>query len=306
MEHLIEYFLESMALERGSSNNTIQSYKTDLMDLVAFISKSHLALDKVSLDQLRTYISELSTTRALKPKSISRKISAIRQFFSFLMQEHIIKENPSLDLEIPKTPKSIPVVFAENELEKLLDECLKDKTPAGLRNLAMVELMYASGMRVSELVSLKMSQLALINRQDLPPHIVITGKGNKERIVAINEKSIEALKQYLGTLDKFKKDKNSPWLFPSLNATGGHVTRQYFGKVLKKLAFKAGLNFEKISPHKIRHSFATHLLNNGANLRVIQELLGHRKIGTTQIYTHVSNKRLKETVEGFHPLSKKG
>lgn len=305
MEHLIEYFLESMALERGSSNNTIQSYKTDLMDLVAFISKNHLAVEAVSLDQLRAYVSELSTRRSLKPKSISRKISAIRQFFSFLMQEHMIKENPSLDLEIPKTPKNIPVVFAEDEVEKLLDECLKDKTPAGLRNLAMVELMYASGMRVSELVSLKISQLALINRQDLPPHIVITGKGNKERIVAINEKSIEALKQYLATLDKFKKDKSSPWLFPSLNATGGHVTRQYFGKVLKKLAFKAGLNFEKISPHKIRHSFATHLLNNGANLRVIQELLGHRKIGTTQIYTHVSNRRLKETVEEFHPLSKK-
>ena len=303
--NLLEYFLESLALARGSANNTIEAYKKDLRGLTAFLFAKQVNLADVSLNHLRDYIAILTTKQCLNAKSIARKISSIRQFFSFLLQENVIKTNPALELEVPKISKNIPIVFEEEQIENLLNECLKDRTPTGLRNLAMIELMYASGMRVSELVYLKMSQLSLISRQDLPPHIIITGKGNKERIVAINKKSIEALACYLTVLDKFTKDKNNQWVFPSQNAGGGHITRQYFAKILKKLALKAGINFEKISPHKIRHSFATHLLNNGANLRVIQELLGHKNIGTTQIYTHVSSSKLKATIKEFHPLSKK-
>lgn len=299
-EGLLEYFLESLALERGSSNKTIEAYKSDLKDLAEFLATQQTAPADASLNNLRDYITNLSTKQALNAKSIARKISAIRQFFAFLLQESVIKTNPALELEIPKISKNIPIVFEADKIVKLLDECAKDHTPAGLRNLAMVELMYASGMRVSELVSLKISQLSLIPRQDLPPHIIITGKGNQERIVAINKKAIDALSKHIAMLKK-----SNSWVFPSENSKGGHITRQYFGKILKKIAAQAGINFEKISPHKIRHSFATHLLNNGANLRVIQDLLGHKKISTTQIYTHVSNSKLKETLEEFHPLAKR-
>ena len=297
--HTIEYFLESLALERGSANKTIEAYKSDLKDLAEFLAKQQIVLAETSLNNLRDYVANLSTSQGLNAKSIARKISAIRQFFAFLLQENIVKANPALELEIPKISKNIPVVFEEEQIEKLLNECAKDQTPAGLRNLAMVELMYASGMRVSELVALKISQLSLIPRQDLPPHIIITGKGDKERIVAINRKAIDALSKHIAMLDK-----GNEWVFPS-QSRGGHITRQYFAKILKRIAAEAGINFEKISPHKIRHSFATHLLNNGASLRVIQDLLGHKKISTTQIYTHVSNSKLKETIEEFHPLAKK-
>jgi integrase/recombinase XerD len=301
MSSTVEYFLEHIALEKGNSSNTIQAYKRDVEDLVKFLECRALELKHVTFNDLRAYVGALSEIHALSSKSIARKVAAIRQFFVFLYQTGMIAEDPSLQLESPKISKDIPVVFEESDLEKLLNTCYEDSTPRGLRNVAMIELMYASGMRVSELVTLKLSQLSLMHRADIPPHIVITGKGNRERIVAINKKSIEALQAYLNTI----KRTNNIWVFPSAESGAGHITRQYFAKILKKIAYKAGLNFTKISPHKIRHSFATHLLNNGANLRVIQELLGHKNIGTTQIYTHVSNSSLKHTIEEFHPLAKK-
>ncbi len=303
--NLLEQFLEKIIVEKGSARNTIVAYKRDIEGFIAFLSGGQVALDTVTLDHMRSYVSSMSEKNFLQPKTIARKISAFKQFFLFLHEEKLIKENPAINLESPQLSKTIPTVFGEAEIKILLDECYKDSTPAGFRNVAMLELLYAAGMRVSELVSLRLSQLNLDAKKDILPYIIIAGKGNKERVVAVNQKAIEAIKKYLLHISHFTKDKNNPWLFPSKQSVIGYMTRQYFGKILKKLAFDAGLNFQKISPHKIRHSFATHLLNHGANLRVIQELLGHKDIGTTQIYTHVANEQLRQTIEKFHPLSKK-
>jgi integrase/recombinase XerD len=300
--NLLEQFLEKIIVEKGSARNTIDAYRCDVE---GFLLAQTSAVEKVSFDDLRKYVSSLSEKNFFQPKTIARKISAIRQFFLFLHEEDFIKENIALNLENPKISKKIPIVFGESEIKLLLENCDKDKTPAGLRNIAMLELLYAAGMRVSELISLKLSQLNLDAKENILPYIIIKGKGNKERVVAINQKAIDAIKKYLLYIPRFTKDKNNLWLFPSKQSGAGHMTRQYFGKILKKLAHDAGLDFQKISPHKIRHSFATHLLNNGSNLRVIQELLGHKDIGTTQIYTHVANEKLKHTIEEFHPLSKK-
>lgn len=301
--NLLEQFLEKIIVEKGSSRNTVAAYKRDIENFLSRINQKDLA--SVSLDNLRAYVSSLAEKNFLQPKTIARKVSALRQFFLFLHEENFINKNPAVNLETPKLSKNIPTVFDEAEIKRLLSECYKDASAAGLRNIAMLELLYAAGMRVSELISLKLSQLNLNGKEDILPYIIIKGKGNKERVVAINQKAIDAIKKYLLSIDRFTKDKNNLWLFPSKQSGVGHMTRQYFGKILKKIAYQAGLNFQKISPHKIRHSFATHLLNHGANLRVIQELLGHKDIGTTQIYTHVANEKLKQTVEQFHPLSKK-
>jgi integrase/recombinase XerD len=301
--NLLEQFLEKIIVENGSARNTIDAYRRDIDGFLNFLSGA--AITTVSLDHLRSYVSSLAEKNFLQSKTVARKISALRQFFLFLHEENLIAENPAAHLESPRLSKNIPTVFGEAEIKTLLDECSKDASPAGLRNVAMLELLYAAGLRVSELISIKLSQLNLDAKEEILPYIIIKGKGNKERVVAINQKAIDAIKAYLTNLPHFTNDKNNPWLFPSKQSDAGHMTRQYFGKILKKLAAQAGLNFQKISPHKIRHSFATHLLNHGANLRVIQELLGHKDIGTTQIYTHVANEQLKQTVEKFHPLSKK-
>lgn len=313
-ENLLEQFLEKILVERESSNNTIIAYKVDIKDFFEFLKKiSKENLTEISLDNLRDYISSLSKNNFLQSKTIARKISAIKQFFLFLHEEKIIKINIACNLETPKLTQNIPVVFDETYIKTLLDLCYTDNSPIGFRNTAMLELLYATGMRVSELISLKLSQfniatnmaMNLKNNKNIHPYIIIKGKGNKERIVAINQKAILAIEKYSNYIHHFTKDKNNIWLFPSKQSKAGHMTRQYFGKILKKIAYQAGLNFQKISPHKIRHSFATHLLNHGANLKVIQELLGHKDIATTQIYTHVANDKLKQTVEQFHPLSQK-
>jgi integrase/recombinase XerD len=297
------HFLETIAIEKGASKNTIESYKNDLMGLKDFLNNEKISIENADVDVLRRFITNLSK-QSLESTTIARKISAIRQFLTFLYTEQIIKVNPALNIDAPKTRQNLPSVLSEEEVSKLIETAYKDTTSFGIRNVAMLELLYASGMRISELISLKLSHLQISN-QYIKPYILITGKGDKERIIAINQKSIQALKEYITTRDTFTKSKNDQWLFPSKQSDQGHITRQYFAKILKKIAIGAGINVKNISPHKVRHSFATHLLNNGADLRIIQELLGHKNVSTTQIYTHVANEKLKTTVEDFHPLSDK-
>lgn len=305
MKALITNFLEAITVEKGASKNTIEAYRNDLSDCMHFFSKDNIDVQSIATKDIRRYISSLFD-KAFEPKTVARKISAIRQFFLFLCDENIIKDNPSLNLDMPKMGHDLPVVFSEDDISKLLDECYKDASAQAIRNAAMLELLYASGMRVSELVALKLANLQINESgRNLKPYIMVHGKGNKERLVAINQKAIDALKKYIAIMKEFTSDKNNKWLFPTKQSSGGHITRQYFGKILKKLAISAGINHQKMSPHKVRHSFATHLLNSGADLRVIQELLGHKDISTTQIYTHVANAKLKKTVEDFHPLSPK-
>lgn len=296
-------FLESISIEKASSKNTVDSYRNDLHKFKEFLDAEKVDIKETTTDDIRKFIASM-TRSSLEGSTISRKISAIRQFFSFLYSEQIIKYNPALSVDLPKKRQNLPSVLSEEEVLKLLNTAYLDKTTHGIRNVAMLELLYASGMRISELISLKLSHLQ-INNNYIKPYILITGKGDKERIIAINRKSISALREYLEVRESFTVKKKEPWLFPSKQSDQGHITRQYFAKLLKKIAIDAEINPKDVSPHKLRHSFATHLLNHGADLRVIQELLGHKNVSTTQIYTHVANEKLKSTVEQFHPLSGK-
>ena len=300
---LISSFLETIAVERGASKNTITSYKADLTSFTAFLTESNVSLEHVNTDIIRKFVTLLSKQQ-LESATIARKISAIRQFFTFLYTEQLIHTNPTLNIDTPKSKQNLPSVLSEGEITTLIEAAYKDHTSHGIRNVAMLELLYASGMRISELISLKLSHLQIHNHY-IRPYILITGKGDKERIIAINQKSINALKEYLLIRKEFINLKTDPWLFPSKQSEQGHITRQYFAKLLKKIAIEANIHVKSISPHKVRHSFATHLLNNGADLRIIQELLGHKNVSTTQIYTHVANEKLKSTIENFHPLSEK-
>jgi integrase/recombinase XerD len=297
----IENFLEMILVERDASKNTILSYKSDLLEFGKFLSKSFESADTSAI---REYIRSLSRN-SYETKSIARKLSSLRQFYLYLFEEKIIKTNPVLEIEMPKLSKTLPYTLSEEEIILLINKAYKEKSPEGIRNSCMLEILYATGMRVSELVTLKLQNLKFTSAQNVQPFLVIRGKGNKERLVALNTKSIDILKTYLPLRKILVKNDDTQWLFPSKQSKEGYITRQYFGKILKRLAIDCGIDLKKISPHKIRHSFATHLLNRGADLRIIQELLGHEDISTTQIYTHVVNQKLKSTIEQYHPLSKK-
>jgi integrase/recombinase XerD len=296
--------MEMMTVERNAANNTRVSYKNDLDDFLLYCQKFKKNIIEVKTNDIREYIIYLSNQK-FDTKTIARRISALRQFFQFLFAENIIKDNPSLNIDLPKTGKTLPGVLTEEEVNNLIETSYLDSSPEGLRLTALLEILYASGMRVSELVSLKISDIQTrSNDTYLKPYIIVNGKGEKERLVVIHNKAIEAIQKYLKILSEFTNEKNEKWLFPSKIAKEGHITRQYFGKLLKKIAIDSNIDPSKLSPHKIRHSFATHLLNHGADLRVIQELLGHKDIGTTQIYTHVSNDKLKSVIYKLHPLAK--
>jgi len=296
----IENFLEMILVERDASKNTISSYKSDLEKFFEAVKKP---LSDISAQEIRIYIESLRS-QSFEAKTIARKLSSIRHFFRYVFEEKLIDSNPTLEVDMPRLNKNLPDVMSESEIVLLLENAGSKSAPESLRDLTMLEILYATGMRVSELVSLKISQLK-IDQNTIQPFIEIHGKGNKERLVALNSKSIEALKQYLPIREKLTDNQKDPWLFPSKQSSEGHITRQYFAKILKRLALDVGIDPKKVSPHKVRHSFATHLLNNGADLRTIQELLGHEDISTTQIYTHVASKKLKETIEKFHPLANK-
>lgn len=296
----LEAFLEMLNVERNSSRNTIISYRTDLEAYFLYCDEQKLDVIAADTDNIRAYISGLAKA-GFEARSIARKISALRQFYSFLYIEKQISLNPVLNIELPRIGQSLPGVLSEDEVSSLIEQSYQDPSPEGLRLSALLELLYASGMRVSELMCIKLSDVQ-IRKDEVQPYIIVKGKGNKERLVVIHQKAVDILKQYLQCISEFTDNKNERWLFPSRVAKEGHITRQYFGKLLKKLAVECGIDRNKLSPHKIRHSFATHLLNHGADLRTIQELLGHKDISTTQIYTHVSNEKLKEVVDKFHPL----
>lgn len=304
-EHLSS-FLEMLASERGAAKNTLISYRRDLEDVLAFLTQQKQTVERVPAPVLERYMEQLST--GLARSSIARKRSSIRQFFGFLFQEKIRKDDPSLALEAPKLAKTLPSTLGGNSIEQLCVTAARDASAAGRRTLALLELIYGSGLRVSECVELKLAQLGLdIGAPDtakIPDVCVIRGKGNKERLLPIGSRARAALAAYLAARPAFLAEKEvSPWLFPTHSGLG-HLTRQQCGRMLKALATKAGLDPTSLSPHTLRHSFASHLLEGGADLRVIQELLGHADIATTQIYTHVAGSRLKKLVEEKHPLSK--
>lgn len=300
----LEGFLENFLAEKGGAKNSVIAYKKDLLDFSVFIAKLNIDEQIVTTNDIESFVAYLAK-KELQARSIARKIAAVRNYYHFLVTEKILPSNPAIFADIPKYPAPLPNVLSVGEITDLVDYCASDKSPEGIRLSAMINLLYASGLRVSELISLRVSDI-LIGESDIRQAFIIQGKGAKERLVITNAKAIENIKEYLPLRGLFV-EKNNPlnkiYLFPS-RAKQGYMTRQNFAINLKQAASRAGLDFSKISPHTLRHSFATHLLSNGADLRSIQALLGHSDISTTQIYTHISNERLIETIKK-HPLADK-
>ena len=289
-----EYYLK---ITKGLSPNTISSYKTDLKDYVEFIEKNYYLRDPndITKQHIRNYIGRLKRKNNTA-SSISRKVSAIRSFHKYMLLEKLVDTNVSLGVSLPKKDSKLPVILSIDEVDGLMIAADGDE-PLELRNRAMLELLYGSGLRISELLNLRLQDLHLNMG-----FINVIGKGNKERIVPIGEEGAYALKQYLDKGRHILKKVSGDVLF--VNSRGSGISRVGFYKTLKKLTIKAGI-MKDVSPHTLRHSFAFHLLENGVDLRMVQELLGHEDISTTQIYTHISKKKLKEVYEEFHPRSKK-
>jgi integrase/recombinase XerD len=311
----LEQFVEMMVAERAIARNTINAYLQDIRDFSNFLILKSSNLIKANENEVREFIRNLST-QAISPRSIARKISSLRAYYDFLIEEKIVENNPARVVDTPKYATNLPATLSYSEIEQLIATTARDASPEGIRLDAMIKLLYASGLRVSELVSLKITDLQIelasqnkkapeFNFSSIKPYFTIKGKGGKERLVVINEVAIEALKRYLPIRPIFMTSNRlcALYLFPSLSKMG-YMTRQNFGLLLKNAAINSGLNPEKVSPHVLRHSFASHLLEGGADLRAIQELLGHSDINTTQIYTHVQPTKLKQVLDEMHPASK--
>jgi len=295
---LLEGFLNYLLIDRMLSTNTIKSYGLDVQSFFTFLEERKMEVSTVNKQDLGQYLAHLYDAGS-RASTVSRHLSTIRAFYDYLLLEGIVKANPCELIDRPKLPKKLPTVLSPDEVTQLLDSLTFD-TPNHVRNKAMVELLYASGMRVSELLDLNLADLYLEMG-----FVRCLGKGSKERIVPIGELAIKALERYLGQggrPEMVKEGKNTDALF--LNRLGSRMSRQGFWKILKAQARLAGIEKE-ISPHKLRHSFATHLIENGADLRIVQELLGHADISTTQIYTHISRSHLQKVIEEAHPRSHK-
>jgi integrase/recombinase XerD len=299
---LMEAFLEMLAAERGASFNTLAAYRRDLDDFREACGR----LAAATTEEVRRYLASLGS-RGLAATSQARRLSALRQFFKFLVADGIRSDDPTATAERPKPRRPLPKVLSVADVDKLLDAARTaatepELTPlrrlSALRMLALLELLYATGLRVSELVALPQSA-----GRGGRPLIAVKGKGGRERLVPLNVAAHAALDLYREQWVTLGK-ADSKWLFPADSASG-HMTRQAFARDLKTVAARAGLDARKLSPHVLRHAFATHLLSGGADLRVVQTLLGHADISTTQIYTHVLDERLKELVNTHHPLAER-
>lgn len=289
-EKYIEEFIDYLRFEKKYSENTISSYKRDLNKTNTYIKKDFAKLNK---KDIQNYIQKISKSE--NASSVSRCISTLKSFYKFLELNKYTNKTPLTTITNPKTVKKLPKILSEEEIEKLLDINLK--TDFDYRNKAMLELMYSSGLRVSEIINLNVNDIDLSNAS-----VRIFGKGSKERIIPLNDYAIDALNNYiLNHRRSLFKHGESNYLF--LNNHGNKMTRQGFFKILEKIAKEKGIKSE-LSPHTLRHSFATHLLKHGADLRSIQELLGHSDISTTQIYTHITSERLQKNYEEFHPHGK--
>jgi integrase/recombinase XerD len=309
---LINLFLDMLAAEHGAGPNTLDAYRRDLTDFSEFLARGGQSFASSETQALRDYLGDLDT-RGFKSSSVARRLSAMRHLFRFLLNERVRSDDPAAILSGPKRGRGLPKVLSIADVDRLL-ACAKalgegpEASPLqqlrALRLYCLLEVLYATGLRVSELVALPRSAARRDARM-----IVVRGKGNKERLVPLNEASRQAMADYLAAMEALKSEKkkgaaNSKWLFPS-SGESGHLTRQHFARDLKELAASAGLAPRLVSPHVLRHAFASHLLHNGADLRIVQTLLGHTDISTTQIYTHVVEERLKSLVRDLHPLAEK-
>jgi integrase/recombinase XerD len=309
---LTNLFLDMLAAEQGAGVNTLDAYRRDLTDFSEFLGRAGQSFAGAETQALRDYLADLDA-RGFKSSSVARRLSAMRHLFRFLLSERFRSDDPAAILSGPKRGRGLPKVLSISDVDRLLvrakalTEAPQASAPQRLRAMrlyCLLEVLYATGLRVSELVTLPLSA----SRRDARM-IVVRGKGNKERLVPLNEASRQAMADYLAAIEALKpaNKKNavaSKWLFPSFGESG-HLTRQHFARDLKELAAAAGLAPRLVSPHVVRHAFASHLLHNGADLRIVQTLLGHTDISTTQIYTHVVEDRLKSLVRDLHPLAEK-
>src|ERR1700733_13728692 len=302
-ERFVALFLDMLAAERGADENTLAAYGRDLGDFAVYLAAIGRTVAKAATGDVRRYLQHL-TTRGLQPATVARRLSAIRQLYRFLYAEGMRKDDPAAVIEGPKRTRTLPKTLTLAEVDRLLCTAAHSDPESPLpvrlraaRLYCLVELLYATGLRVSELISLPASAVRRQAR-DLGGR----GKGNKERLVPLNNAAKDSMAHYLSLLAEQGLTAGSKWLFPSFGDSG-HLTRQHFARELKTLAAAAGLRSAQISPHVLRHAFASHLLHNGADLRVVQALLGHADISTTQIYTHVLEERLKSLVRDLHPLA---
>lgn len=310
---LIGLFLDMLAAEQGAGPNTLDAYRRDLSDFSEFLGRVGHNFVDAATQTLRDYLADLDT-RGFKSTSVARRLSAMRHLYRFLLNERIRGDDPAAILSGPKRGRGLPKVLSIADVDRMLRRArelseAEDASPSkrlrALRLYCLLEVLYATGLRVSELVALPRSAAKRDARM-----IVVRGKGNKERLVPLNEASRQAMADYLAATEAAKTEKKkdgfaaSKWLFPSFGESG-HLTRQHFARDLKELAVASGLQARLVSPHVLRHAFASHLLHNGADLRIVQTLLGHTDISTTQIYTHVVEERLKSLVRDLHPLAEK-
>jgi integrase/recombinase XerD len=310
-ERLIDLYLDMLAAERGAAANTLEAYRRDLADFSADLRQHGGAIAGADNEAIRGYLGRLSQ-RGFSASSVARRLSAIRQLYRFLYAEGNRKDDPAAAIEGPKRGRALPKVLSVSHVDQLLATARKGINEAerpmaerlrAARLNCLLEVLYATGLRVSELVALPASAAQRDRRM-----LIVRGKGNKERLVPLNESAKQAMRDYLALreeastkIPKKGSAKTAKWLFPSFGASG-HLTRQHFARDLKELAAATGLKPKQVSPHVLRHAFASHLLQNGADLRSVQTLLGHADISTTQIYTHVLEERLKSLVRDLHPL----
>ena len=295
----LESFLEMMAVERGAARHTLDAYRRDLTDYRRFLEERAVTVATVDASVVRAYLSALSR-RGLAASSVARRLSALRQFHRFLYLEGGRPDDPTQTLDGPRQQRPLPRLLDQTEIEALIAAARARPGPAGVRLVAILELLYASGLRASELMGLPLSSLASDRR-----FLVVRGKGGKERLVPLGRAAGAALEAYLAVRDAFVRGvRGTPYLFPS-RARQGYLTRQRLAQLLRELAPAAGLEPSRISPHVLRHAFASHLLAGGADLRALQLMLGHADIATTQIYTHVQGERLAAAVRAHHPLARR-
>ncbi len=292
----VEAFLEMLAAERGAARLTVDAYRRDLGDYAAFLAARGASPADADAEAVRAYLSHLAPRMAAATSA--RRLSCLRQFHRFLFAEGVRGDDPTAAIDSPRRQRPLPKVLSEAEVDRLLAAARGREGVDGLRRAALVELLYATGLRVSELVGLPLAAVQGDRR-----FLIVRGKGGKERLVPLGEVAANAVAAYVEARDAHlpRGTKASPWLFPSRGAAG-HLTRGRFGQMLKEIAVEAEIEPRRVSPHVLRHAFASHLLAHGADLRAVQKMLGHADIGTTQIYTHVLEERLKALVHDHHPL----
>lgn len=309
----VDGFLDMLTTERGAALNTRHAYWRDLADVSLYLrAEKNSDVNKATTDELKAYVKHLSTKTHTKGKNtgkiavrtIARRLSALRQYYRYLISENTRNDDPTSTIESPKQTRTLPKTLSEAEVNALITSAAKGGTPESVRLVCLIEVLYATGLRVSELVGLPMSAIGEDNE-----FLMVAGKAGRERMVPMSDQAQKAVQNYLDVRKTFiapeDKGTQAQWLYPSKTSVVGHLTRQRFAQLLKDLARVAEIEEGRVSPHVLRHAFATHLLSNGADLRSVQKMLGHADIATTQIYTHMMGDKVKKTVEGKHPIAKK-